>query len=239
MNLYENTQKTNDCTILGGEKIRIRMSFEDFQAMITTENVSEDPALYKKCAPLPAAGDAEGLKELTASASEAADAIREADAEIEAALIKRAEKVSEYISLSRALRVLSAGEGIPSVSCYDWTDCKAELEEAGKRNVVFAERKQNRVYSVEISAYHEKMSDTARLTYAATPALPALRTGYSVSHETKIPDYTSKENLAMEFDDMKAMADSLFFSEENPVIPRRFRSRLTVDGVEIPGYRYE
>ena len=239
MKLYDDIQETEDFNLSGGEKIRFRFRHDDFETMIATDNVSEDPEVYKRCAPLPEPGDAEGIKKLAEEAETAAAEVKAADKEIAELLRKRSEKVAEFVTFSRTLRVMEAAAAIDAIECTDWTDAKEALTEAGKRNVVFAAVKQNKVYRVELAAYHEKMGEQFRLAWQAVPSNPFLSDAHSVAHETKIPDYVSKEDMLFQYEDMKEYIDSKFFKEENPVIERRNRLKLTVDGIRIPGYQYE
>ena len=237
MKLYEELSDTREYRLSGGEKIRLRFRHDEFETMIATENISDDPEVYKRCAAVPSAGDREGKDLLSEKAAKTAGFIRETDEEIRELLRKRAEYVSSYVAFDRALRILETADEISEIPCYDWREAADEDHEGREVKVAHLE-KQNKVYHAEIVSWHEPMGEQFRLSYRITPASCLLSDGYKIDHKTKIPDWKSKAEALLLVGDLKAELDRKFFPEENPEIPARFRQRLSVNGNPIPCYRY-
>lgn len=234
MNLYDDLIETHEFELPGGEKIRARFRHDGQETQIATDNVSEDRESYSAMADLSA-----GKETLLKEAEVKAAAVHETDLKIIELLKERAALTSEFTTVNRALQVLDASEAVADIPVYDWKDVKEELLAEGKRDVVFAAARQNKVYYAVVSGSHEKMGEQMRLSYRIFASNPLLKDGISLAHSTKIPDYKSKDDMLLKFEEMQAKVDSMFFNEENPVIPGNLKRKLSIDGAEIPGYRYE
>lgn len=235
MKLYEDIQDTKDFTLAGGETVRLRFRHDGYDVMIATENTTEDPDACAKAAGIP-----EGTREeLLKKGEEASEACKAVDEEIRALLKERSEKVREFMTLSRAVKLMDAAEEAQGAECYDWREPAEKLNHAGDEAVIAHFEKQNKVYHAEVTAFHEPMGPQFRMSFKVMPAAGILYDGYQIAHKTKIPDYKSKEEAHALIDEMMAQLDREFFPEENPEIPRRYRRKLMVEGLPIPGYRYE
>lgn len=228
MELYENLTEFSEFKLPDGEKIRVRFRHEDLDVSISSE-VFE-------------AGDGEGklAKASDREALQAAkDAVLSVDKKIMELLSEREKLVYDYLLLARADKLSEAGAAIKAIAVSDWEDTTPENLMKGKEKLYKRVERQNKVYKVVLNLFREPGNTQYRLTWQALPANEKLSSEYPVDHNQKIPDYTTKEEMYESFDRMQAKLTEKFFPSENPEIPRKFRGRLSVDGLPIPGYTYE
>lgn len=228
MELYENLTEFSEFRLPDGEKIRIRFRHEDLDVSISSEVSEAGSGEEKKAKP----ADRETL-------TAAKDAVLSADRRIMELLSERERLVYEYLMLARADKLSEAAAAIGDIAVTDWEDTTPENLMKGKEKLYKRVERQNKVYKVVLNLFREPGNTQYRLTWQALPANEKLSSEYPVDHNQKIPDYTTKEEMYESFDRMQEKLAEKFFPSDNPEIPRKFRGRLSVDGLPIPGYTYE
>lgn len=228
MELYDNLTEFSEFGLPGGEKIRIRFRHDNYDVSISSEAASAGDG---ECA---TAGtpDKEAL-------DKAKEAVKDADRKIMELLSEREKLVYDYLVLARAGKLEEAGSEIGSISVTEWEDTTPDNLVKGKEKLYKRVERQNKVYKVTLCLYREPGNTQYRLAWQAFPANAELVSEFPVDHGTKIPDYSTKEEMYENFDRMQEKLSGKFFPSENPEIPRRYRGRLSIDNLPIPGYTYE
>lgn len=228
MELYKDLTEFSEFPLPGGERIRVRFRHDDYDVSISSEVASAGDGGVKAAK----TNDKEAL-------SNAKEAVLSVDKKIMDLLCERERLVYDYLLMARTEKLEEAGKAIKDIAVTDWEDTTPENLMKGKEKLYKRVERQNKVYKVILNLFREPGNTQYRLTWQALPSNEKLASEYPVDHNQKIPDYTTKEEMYGAFDRMQDMLSEKFFATENPEIPRKYRGRLSVDSLPVPGYSYE